>query len=70
MTVRVFVHLSGRDEFEDFPDWNDSDVPDVGEEVKIGGMRSPEIVKKRHFKRIESKSLDPDESLLEAHLEV
>lgn len=60
MKLRIFVQPATREpgaesNFQDFTDATETVVPDVGDTIQLSSMKSPQIVKTRHFKY-----LDPD----------
>ncbi len=63
MNVRIFVQRTGllpggNTEFEDIPNGNEALVPNVGDTVQLRWMSTPEVVKVRHFKFIDSHTLE------------
>jgi hypothetical protein len=63
MKLRIFVQPairqpSGKSDFQDFTDATEAQVPNVGDTVQLDKMNSPEVVKTRHFKYLDSNSLE------------
>jgi len=63
MKLRIFVQPAGREpggksNFQDFTDATEAAVPNVGDTVQLGMMNTPEVVKARHFKYLDSNSLE------------
>jgi hypothetical protein len=61
MNVRIFVQEAGlppSTEFEDIPNGNEALVPDVGDTVQLQSMKSPKVVSVRHFKYLDSETLE------------
>ena len=68
MKLRIFVQPAtrepgGESNFQDFTDATEAVVPTVGDTVQLSMMKSPEVVKARHFRY-----LDPN--ILELRLDV
>jgi hypothetical protein len=63
MKLRIFVQPAsrepgGKSEFQDFADATEATVPNVGDTIQLGMMSTPELVKARHFKYLDSNSLE------------
>jgi hypothetical protein len=63
MRLRIFVQPAtrqpgGKSDFQDFTDAIEAHVPNVGDTVQLNMMNSPEVVKARHFKYLDSNSLE------------
>jgi hypothetical protein len=63
MKVRIFVQPAirqrgGTSNFQDFTEATEAHVPNVGDTVQLKMMKSPEVVKARHFKYLDSDSLE------------
>jgi len=68
MKLRIFVQPAthepgGESNFQDFTDATAAVIPNVGDTIQLSMMKSPEVVKARHFKY-----LDPN--MLELRLDV
>lgn len=63
MKLRIFVQPAtrepgGESHFEDFMDVTDAVVPNVGDTIRLSMMKSPKVVKARHFKYLDSDTLE------------
>jgi hypothetical protein len=63
MKLRIFVQPAirqpgGKSNFQDFTDAIEGLVPNVGDSVQLNMMNSPEVVKARHSKYLDSNSLE------------
>jgi hypothetical protein len=63
MKLRIFVQPATREpgaesNFQDFTDAIEAVVPNVGDKVQLSMMKSPEVVKARHFKYLDSDILE------------
>jgi len=63
MRLRIFVQPAisqpgGKSDFQDFTDAIEGLVPNVGDTVQLSMMNSPEVVKARHFKYLDSNTLE------------
>jgi hypothetical protein len=63
MKLRIYVQPadrlpSGRSYFQDFLDSSDNNVPNVGDTVRLNTMSASEVVKARHFRWLDSDSLE------------
>jgi len=63
MKLRIFVQPAtrepgGESNFQDFTDATEAAVPNVGDTIQLSMMKSPEVVKARHFKYLDSNTLE------------
>ena len=63
MKLRIFVQPAirkpgGKSHVHDFTDAIEGLVPNVGDTVQLSMMNSPEVVKARHFKYLDSNTLE------------
>ena len=63
MKLRIFVQPAtrepgGESNFQDFMDATEAAVPNVGDTVQLSTMKSPKVVKARHFKYLDSNTLE------------
>ena len=63
MKLRIFVQPAtrepgGESNFKDFTDAIEAVVPNVGDTIQLSMMKSSEVVKARHFKYLDSNTLE------------